>query len=396
MFNSDELMWGAAQAPINSRGASRRSDWFRWETTRNIEPSGAGNNFESLYSEDSLLFAEHGLTHLRFTLDWARVEPFPGRLDHETLEKVHLQLQAARDAGLFIWLGLHDDNLPGWFSEDTAGFRTTEGPSIHWSRHVDRMAELFDEYATGWIPVIDPVGWAIKSHLLGQRPPGQRSLTGAQDAIEGIVDATFDAHRLLSSGSKQVVGHFAVPTLHPIDPAANAATKMWEQTIVQSWTRAIRDGVLEWPWKAAIERSDMADAFAAIALGIESPIAVDPDGMLGAWPVHADRRDAGGWTPTSDSLFDVLHQVSELLPGKDLLVTGLGLDDEDDSWRSALFEGWLDAILGARGEGVPIRGVFVEPAIDGYSQGAGAFVDSGVFSRDREAKPSLRWIQAQQ
>lgn len=388
-------MWGAAHAPISSQGASLRSDWFRWEETNNLAPSGEGNRFASSYSEDFGLYVEHGLTHLRFTLDWSRIEPFPGRLDHEAIENVHLYLQSARDAGLFVWLNLHDDSLPGWFSEDTAGFRTTSGASIHWSRHVDRMAEMFDEYATGWIPVIDPIGWAIRSHLLGQRPPGRRSLADTQDAIEGAIAATFDAHRLLASGANQVVGHFALPTIHPTEHATQAA-KFWEQTIWHSWSRAIRDGVLEWPWKAAVERTDMADAFAAIVLGIAPPMGVDPDGLLGPWPVHTDQRDAGGWTPTSDSLFDVLHRTSEMLPDKDLLIGGLGLDADDDSWRSSLFEGWLDAILRARQDGVPIRGVLVEPTIDGYSQDAGAFVESGVFTRDREPKPSLGWIKAQQ
>ncbi len=389
-------MWGAGDAPVSSRGAGRRSDWFRWEDRRNLTPSGAGYDHSDRFSEDFSLFAEHGLRQVRVTLDWARIEPFAGRPDFEELESIHEYLQAAQAAGLSIWLTLHHGSLPGWFAEDTEGFRTTAGPSIHWSRHVDSMAEQFDDYAAAWIPVEDPIGWAFDSHALGRRPPGRRSITDAQDAVEGILDATFDAHRLLASGSTPVVGSFGLPPVHPIDDTAKTAASMWEDVRWRSWSRAITEGVLELPWKAAIERPDMADAFSAIGIALTPPVGVDPDGNMMPWPLGHHRRDASGWSPITDRLADVIHRASEMLPGKDLLITQLGVHDGDDHWRSQLFERWLDQILSARNDGVPIRAIFVEPTIDGYSEGAGTFVDAGVFSRDREPKPSFRWIEAQQ
>ncbi len=396
MIDAEELMWGAGDAPVSSRGAGRRSDWFRWEDTRGLVPSASGSDHSVRFSDDFALLAEHGLRHVRLTLDWARIEPFAGRPDQEELEFTHQYLQAARDAGLSIWLTLHHGSLPGWFAEDTEGFRTTSGPSIHWSRHVDKMAELFDDYATAWIPVEDPVGWAINSHWLGRRPPGRRSLTDTQDAVEGIIEATFNAHRLLSSGTTPVVGSFGLPHLHAIDDAANPAQKMWDQVIWRSWSRAITDGVLEWPWRAAVERTDMADAFSAIGVGLVAAFGIDPDGALLPWPSGQQRRDATGRTPSAERLGDTLHRVGEMLPGKDLIVTGLGVTDSDDDWRSALFESWLDQVFSARNDGLPIRALFLEPAIDGYSEAAGDFIDAGVFTRGREPKPSLRWIEAQQ
>jgi len=171
----------------------------------------------------------------------------------------------------------------------------------------------------------------------------------------------------------------------------------WDVTIWRSWMTAITEGVLEWPWKAAVERTDMADAFDAIDVAVAASLEILPDGTLS--PRHARaavRRDATGRCPNPDALGDVLDRVSEDLPNHDLIVSGLGLADSDDHWRSELLEGWLDRILEARNDGLAIRGVFLDPTIDGYCEAAGDFVDAGVFSRNREPKPSFQWIAAQQ
>lgn len=394
MFD-DEFIWGAGSSSVAIEGAGLRSDWYRWEGSPGVDESADGNNFRSRYVEDFELLAEHGLRHLRLTLEWARIEPFPGRHDRDELEHVEMVLHAAREAGLSVWATLHHGSLPGWFAQDTDGFCTSGGPSIHWSRHVDQMAEMFDSHVSAWWPVEDPIGWAIDAYHRGSRPPGRPSPEKFMDAVEGVLDATFDAHRLLSSGSHPVVGSFGLPTLHSTQPEADGERTSWDDIIWRSWTRAITEGVLELPWRAAVERPDMADAFDAIGVGIASPVRVEPTGALVAWPERG-RRDDTERTPNPRELGETLQRAAELLDGKDLIVTGLGASTSDDGWREELFEGWLDQIAAAGNEGLPIRGTFIEPAIDGYDVAAKSFVDSGVFSRSREPKPSFGWIAAQQ
>lgn len=394
MFD-DKFIWGAGSSSVAIEGAALRSDWYRWEERRGVENSRAGNDFRSRYAENFALLVEHDLRHVRLTIEWARIEPFPGRHDRDELEHVEQVLIAARDVGLSVWVTLHHGSLPGWFSADTDGFCTTAGPSIHWSRHVDRMAEMFDSHVSAWWPIEDPIGWAIDAHHLGNRPPARTSPELFRDAVEGILDATFDAHRLLSSGSKPVVGSFGLPMLHATEPAADDERLYWDQIIWRSWTRAISEGVLEFPWRGATERPDMADAFDAIGVGIASPFRVDPAGALTPWPERGRRDEAGG-TPAPGSLGETLQRAAELLDGKDLFVARLGAATSDDGWREELFEGWLDQISVAGNEGLPIRGVFIEPVVDGYDVAARAPIDSGVFSRSLEPKPSFGWIAAQQ
>lgn len=394
MFDT-KFFWGGGACSVAIEGAGLRSDWYRWEQRHGLDTSDEGNGFRGRSAEDFSLFAEHGLHHLRLDLEWSRIEPFSGSLDREELELIEQRLHAAHEAGLSVWATLHHGSLPGWFSEDTDGFCTTAGPSIHWSRHVDQMAELFDPYVSVWVPVDDPIGWAIRGHHIGTRPPGRKPLDKVHDALEGVIEATFEAHRLLSSGPTPIVGNFALPTLHATAPEAESPRQTWDQVIWRSWTRAMSEGVLEWPWKAPVERPDMAGAFDAVGVGVASPLGVDPEGSLEPWPKNA-RLDEAGNAPRPGELGEVLQRAADLLDGKDLLVTGIGVASDDDHWREELFEAWLDQIAQAHTEGLPITGAFLEPLIDGYDLGAGAHVEGGVFNRSREPKPSLGWIAAQQ
>lgn len=85
-----------------------------------------------------------------------------------------------------------------------------------------------------------------------------------------------------------------------------------------------------------------------------------------------------------------------MVPDHDIVVSGLGVIDDDDHWRSELFQGWLEQIFAARSDGLPIRAAFLDPSIDGYSVGASRFVNAGTFTRSRDPKPSFRWVEAQQ
>ena len=102
------------------------------------------------------MLAEAGFGHFRLSIDWARLEPHAGRHDAEELELLRAIAETARDKGLALWISLLDETQPGWFSDDTDGF-CAEGVPVHWARHVDRVAELFDDVATGWIPMTDPI-----------------------------------------------------------------------------------------------------------------------------------------------------------------------------------------------------------------------------------------------
>jgi len=77
----DGFMWGTGASSLQTEGAAPRSDWCAWEAAGRAPRSGDGNGFGVRYQEDFAQLAELGLTHHRLSLDWARLEPHPGRHD---------------------------------------------------------------------------------------------------------------------------------------------------------------------------------------------------------------------------------------------------------------------------------------------------------------------------
>ncbi|MGI9606312.1 MAG: family 1 glycosylhydrolase [Acidimicrobiales bacterium] len=389
----DDFFLGAGVSPLVARGAARRSDWRRWAERTHRPDAAEGNGFEERFEEDFAVLLSHRLDPVVIGVDWARLEPHAGQIDAAEVEHVVQVFSTARDAGLQPWAQLHDHTLPGWFADDTDGFRS-DGPSIHWSRHVDRVAEMLDGLTAAWVPFSDPVGWAVRGHHIGSGPPGPRSTDAMHEAVVGALDATFEGWRLLRSGQAPVVGSFSLPLFHVADEAVGADASAWQDAFWDSWILAVRDGELRLPWQAAIERPDMADAFDAIGVIPSPAVSVDPEGRLTAWP-GKERQDDSGWCPPRHDVGEVLHAVGDQLAGREFVAMGLGVTTSDDEWRADLHRAWLESLSEAVADGVNIRGAIFDAAVDGYDPVTGFESGRGLFTSEREPKQSLGWIDAQ-
>src|SRR4051812_3814516 len=95
----DGLWWGRGASATQCEGAAPASDWLAWERAGRAPASGDGNGFGTRYAEDFAGLAALGLTHHRLSIEWARIEPEPGRRDPEAVEHYLEVLLAARAAG---------------------------------------------------------------------------------------------------------------------------------------------------------------------------------------------------------------------------------------------------------------------------------------------------------
>ncbi|MEY2461662.1 MAG: beta-glucosidase, partial [Acidimicrobiaceae bacterium] len=142
---SDTFWWGTGASSTQCEGAAPASDWARWEKLGRAPESGQGNGFGTRYAEDFALLAEHGLTHHRLSIEWARIEPRQGERDNEAVEHYRRVLEAAHAAGIEPWVCLHHFTLPGWFGDDLGGFLHEKTGRYWWARHVDFIAETFGD-----------------------------------------------------------------------------------------------------------------------------------------------------------------------------------------------------------------------------------------------------------
>ena len=146
--------------------------------------SGDGNGFATRYAEDFALYAEHGLTHHRLSLEWTRLEPVQGQ--HDRRRGRALPRAAAGRAGRrHLDLGLPPPLLAARAGSPTTSTAsaTTSRAGCVWSRHVDWVAETFGDLVAGWKPINEPTLLRPRLAPARRHPAGpQRPQRGRQRA----------------------------------------------------------------------------------------------------------------------------------------------------------------------------------------------------------------------
>lgn len=196
--------WGTGAAATQCEGAAPRSDWAGWEAEGRVPPSADGNGFRTRYADDFALLAEHGITHHRLTVEWARLEPEEGRWNEDEVAHLRRVLAAGRDAGVAVWACLLHGSAPGWFTDDRRGWLDDKAATLTWPRHVDRAAEALGDLVAGWLPIHEPDLQARLGYGEGAFPPGRGSEADERDAAVALRTAEAEAARLLRTGGAPV------------------------------------------------------------------------------------------------------------------------------------------------------------------------------------------------
>jgi beta-glucosidase len=154
--------------------------------TSDLGPT-AGTGFYRRWPDDLARLQEVGITDIRITLDWARLQPRPGHLDPDWTEWFENLITAAEAIGLRTWATLHDHSIPRWFDNE-GGFGDDEALTSWWPRWVERAADQFGDRIHGWVPfaAMPPSAplqpWRDTWSILGGGPPVVASIAVSEES----------------------------------------------------------------------------------------------------------------------------------------------------------------------------------------------------------------------
>ncbi|MEB3220720.1 MAG: family 1 glycosylhydrolase [Candidatus Sericytochromatia bacterium] len=190
-MNQDPMLWGVAIASHQNDGGAPASDWTVAEQAGRLPvSSGVGADFRRFWRDDlDRLRDELGANAFRFSVEWARVEPEPGRYDMAELAFLHDLLEGARERGLAVILTLHHFTSPQWLHG--AGRSGWEDPATaaRFASYARFIAREFGAGVRYWLTFNEPSNLLVGGHLAGRMPPFRRSPLATAVAARTLVQA---------------------------------------------------------------------------------------------------------------------------------------------------------------------------------------------------------------
>jgi len=166
------------------------NNWSDWENTGRVARSGVACDFWRHPEEALDRAAALGCNAFRLSVEWARLEPAPGRYDAAALERYAEILSLCTARGMEPMVTLHHFTHPWWLGEE---FWLRPGSPDVFARHVARVVPALAPHCRRWVTVNEPNIVMLMGWIEGACPPGRRM--AVSDAF-CVLDNLLTAHVL--------------------------------------------------------------------------------------------------------------------------------------------------------------------------------------------------------
>lgn len=393
------FLWGASTASIQVEGGNGRSTFEAWSRRKGWTPPGQACRSWDRFDEDLGLLRRLNANAYRFSLEWSRLEPEPGRFDDQAFARYALWLERLSAAGIRPMACLHHWSEPAWLLERHPDGWLEEGACEAFLAFAAEAVRRLADRCSDWLVFNEPMNYAVAGYGAGHFPPGRRLLWNANGAFNReLVPRLARAHER------------AAALLKARNPASRIGVAL-NMADVKPATGSARDAAAaeRWDWfmhRQFLERT--ASSLDFIGVNYYTSVYVKaaplPYGLpMGTLPGYAEferglgplfkllggrpqdePRTSLGWTVAPDGLYRVLRSVHARF-GKPLIVTENGMADTPGLSRESFLREHLRAVLKALGEGCDVRGYLHWSLLDNWEWGSYE-PRFGLFTRERAEK----------
>lgn len=391
--NPGSFLWGTATAAHQIEGGNVNSDfWLAENVTPTLfqEPSADACDSYHRYPEDIALAANLGFNCHRFGIEWARIEPEPGRFSIAALDHYKRVLETCHKHGLAPMVTLSHWTVPRWFAA-RGGFEHADSS--------DRFAEFAEAVgahlgdAMAYATTFNEANIQRVLKLLLARGEGMRMAVQAMYQAcatacgsdrfsmvlfgepELIEDNMIAAHDKATAALKAGRGSYPV----------GVTISMQEVESVGADAKAAElERELYGHWLDAAKRADF------VGVQTYTRYRVGPDGLL-SLPDDAPRTDAGYEYRPEALEYTIRYAAREI--GRPIIVTENGMATDDDQRRVAFIDAALEGVKRCLADGIDLRGYVHWSLLDnfewvyGYKQHFG-LVEVDLKTFKRTPKPS--------
>ena len=358
-----------------------RTDWDILIDQRKAPPRG--NTVVMTWSEfdkDVAALKKIGVTHYRFSLEWARIEPEPGKYDETAIRRYAGMARRLKAAGIEPVVCLWHFTFPEWLY-DTRNPKKSNwlhpDMDARWKAYVRKVVPALAPQVRYFAPQNEPNGQIGTAYLNGLWPP---AMTAAFGTYAAAVRASARQFRDAADIIKSVRPDAVVMSVQ--------ALPWWSDGLLDP-TRACLNGML----RLNFDHLDLiADKCDVIGFNYYYSQKAGPIAALTANSHRGKNFTMMGWDIDPAGLYKQIRLVDKRY-GKPMMITENGIATTDDDKRKQYLDEHIAAVQQARRDGHDVRGYFVWSLLDNY-EWHGGFVDTFGLGRmnpktfARELKPS--------
>lgn len=357
----------AARAPHKNYGQGKVGDLPVDALRPDTYVCGSGTGHYRRYEEDLDLARDIGLTAFRFALEWARIEPEPGRYDDDAISHYRAVAQACRDRGMTPFVTMWHFTLPRW--GEALGGWASEAVVAAFVRLASLVADRLGDVVTFWATLCEPETYAMMT-ALPVIPRADRWLDYRRGVLpfvrvrRNLVAAHRGAYRAVKSQAPDLQVGITLNLVH-----------------YDGWPDPISRAVRQLMWRTTNGYFAPRVAGTADWLGVQTYFHCRV--KLAPFRNEFARRSDLGWELYPEGHAAVLRELARF--GKPIYVTESGLADRHDRHRAWYLAESLRSIAGAIDDGVDCRGYFHWTLTDNFEWDKGWWPRFGLIEIDREA-----------
>ncbi|WP_304177669.1 glycoside hydrolase family 1 protein [Phenylobacterium aquaticum] len=390
------FLWGTAISAHQSEGNNVGSDaWLCENVPASLyrQPSLDACDSYHRYGEDIAIAADLGFNCHRFGIEWARIEPEPGRFSNAELDRCRRILEACHARDLAPMVTFNHFTVPLWFAA-RGGFEVADG------------ADLFARFCeTATLRLGDLISYASTfneaniQRLVVQmrRSPKAKAALDAMLAdcnracgsdrfstllfapLEKTEPVLVDAHAKATAAMKAGPGSFPVGLTLTMQDVQGVGEGHQAEAFIQD---------LYGPWLEVGKTADF------IGVQTYTRYRVGPDGPLP--PPREAERTGAGYEFYPQALGGTIRFAAERM-GRPIFVTESGIATDDDTRRVAFIDAALDEVRSCLDEGIDIRSFLYWSLLDNFEWTSGYGQHFGLVEVDLETfartpKPSARHL----
>ena len=432
----DHFLWGVTISAFQNEGAHDQdgkghSIWDDFTARKGKIKDGTHarvtTDFYNRYWDDILLAKSMGFKVFRFSISWPRILPLgTGAVNQPGIDFYHKVIDTCLELDMIPYVTLYHWDLPMVLA-DKGGW-CHRGIIFAFEEYVRICVQAYGDKVKNWVVMNEPFGFTSLGYMLGVHAPGKFGLSYFLPAVHHAVLAQAAGARVIREMVKDANIGIALSCSYILPYTQSEADILAAKKADALFNRVFLEPILgmgypvdDFPLIKKIERryalwrdwDQMAFDYDFIGVQNYFPLVIRRNPFMpivGVSEVKPRFRKvpvtALGWEISGEGMYGLLKQFAAYPNIPRLIVTENGAAFNDvltegrihDTDRINYFITYLEAILKAKREGIPVDGYFVWTLTDNFEWAEGYRARFGLAHVDlqtqvRTLKDSGLWFR---